>query len=168
MILIALGANLSGPHGTPEQGLQAAIRIMPSKKLIIASMSRIWLSAPVPPSDQPWYKNAVIEIETTMSPQETILALKNMEADFGRDDRRRNAARALDLDLLAWNDLVLDEPALVLPHPRMQDRAFVLLPLQEIAPDWRHPVTGKSVPEMIAALPGDATAVPLDKTALAP
>lgn len=153
MILIGLGANLPGPFGSPEEALQACVPVFADKGFPVVHASHIWESAPVPVSDQPWYRNAVAEVETDLSPQALIKALHEIEHDFGRVRTVRNAPRVLDLDLLAYGTLVLDEGGLHLPHPRMHMRAFVLFPLREIAPDWRHPVLEQSVDEMIVALP---------------
>lgn len=125
--------------------------------------SRLYRSAPVPPSDQPWYVNAVARIETDRSPRDLLALLHRIEAAYGRERREVNGARTLDLDLLAYGDVVLrgGDGAPVLPHPRMHQRAFVLLPLREVAPDWHHPVLGQTVDDLIAALPPDQTAEPI-------
>lgn len=143
MILVALGANLPGAFGTPEQALVRAMDEIQRAGLRIIARSRIWLTAPVPASDQPDYRNAVIRIETDL-PSATLLdMLHRIESDFGRVRAVRNEARVIDLDLLAYGDEVVDTDDITLPHPRMHDRAFVLVPLCEIAPDWIHPVLNK-------------------------
>ena len=153
MILVALGANLPGPAGTPAQALAAACKSMAAKGISITDSSRIWLSAPVPVSDQPWYSNAVVRVETKLPAACLMEELKNIETSFGRVRIKKNEARVLDLDLVACNDDVLQSPGLVLPHPRLHQRSFVLMPLREVAPDWVHPVLHKSVDDLIAALP---------------
>ncbi len=104
------------------------------------------------PADPP-FVNAAAEIETDMSPEALLAALHAIEAGFGRRRSERNAPRTLDLDLLAYHDIVTAEdgegPAL--PHPRLRDRAFVLAPLAEIAPSWRHPATGETAAALLAA-----------------
>lgn len=123
--------------------------------------SRWFRTAPVPVSDQPWFVNGVIGVSTGLEPSDLLSLLHAVEADFGRTRMVRNEARILDLDLIAYDDLVTDgatPPAL--PHPRMHERAFVLLPLSDIAPDWRHPVTGTALPDLIAALPAEQRAEP--------
>jgi 2-amino-4-hydroxy-6-hydroxymethyldihydropteridine diphosphokinase len=98
--------------------------------------------------------NAVASLTSALPPRELLAALHDVEAEFGRERSLRNASRTLDLDLLAYEDAVIDEPGgLVLPHPRLGERAFVLLPLAEIAPGWRHPVSGRTAGEMLADLP---------------
>ena len=124
--------------------------------------SRFYKSAPVPVSDQPWYVNAVASVATELPPRELLALLHRVEARFGRARRERNEARPLDLDLLAYNDRIEagEGGGPILPHPRLHERGFVLLPLAEVAPGWRHPVSGKSVAELIAALPPGQSAAP--------
>ena len=125
--------------------------------------SRWYESAPVPLSDQPWYVNGVAEVETELGPERLLALLHEVEAAFGRVRREANAPRTLDLDLIAYGALVRGEegPPPVLPHPRMAGRAFVLLPLTEILPGWRHPVLGRSAAELAAALPKGQAIRPL-------
>ncbi|MGQ0528170.1 MAG: 2-amino-4-hydroxy-6-hydroxymethyldihydropteridine diphosphokinase [Alphaproteobacteria bacterium] len=160
-ILIALGANLPGPHGSPEQTLEAARRYLEQHMLILRA-SRTWLCAPVPASEQPWYRNAVISVETVLPALGLFEMLKDTEERFGRTRTQKNEARILDLDLLTYRDELLKSPDLTLPHPRMQDRAFVLLPLQEVAPDWMHPVLKQHISELVKNLPRDQVAKPMD------
>lgn len=153
MIFIALGANLPGPHGGPHETLAAAKDALADRGIRIVKASRTWLTAPVPVSDQPWYQNEAVHADTNMTPFALLETLQSIEKGFGRVKTERNAPRVLDLDLIAYNGEILDRPELIVPHPRMHDRAFVLLPLQDIAPDWVHPVSGKSLSVLIAALP---------------
>ncbi|MGH7034204.1 MAG: 2-amino-4-hydroxy-6-hydroxymethyldihydropteridine diphosphokinase, partial [Stellaceae bacterium] len=127
----------------------------------IVARSRWFRTAPVPPSDQAWFVNAVAHVETALEPMELLALLQKIERTFGRRRAVRNEARPLDLDLLEYDGRILDTPGLVLPHPRLHLRAFVLLPLQDVAPGWRHPVLGETVSELIAKLPADQVAVPL-------
>ncbi len=128
----------------------------------VVRRSRWYTSAPVPPSDQPWFVNGVALVATDLGPADLLATLHRIENEFGRVRRVRNEARVIDLDLLAYGDLVLGEgEGLVLPHPRLRTRAFVLLPLAEVAPDWRHPVSGEAVEDLIRTLPADQGAVPL-------
>ena len=160
MIIIALGANLPSRFGDPAQTLLAARAAMDESGLRVVAESRIWLTAPVPLSDQPWYHNAVVAVETGLAPLAILERLQEIEYDFGRVRTSRNAPRLLDLDLVAYDDVIVDRPALIVPHPRMHERAFVLRPMAEIAPDWRHPVSGLTMDQMIAALPDDQQASP--------
>jgi 2-amino-4-hydroxy-6-hydroxymethyldihydropteridine diphosphokinase len=106
-------------------------------------------------SDQPWFKNAVVHATTTLNAADTLAVLHDVEANFGRQRRIRNEARVLDIDLLDFGGMHSEDPSLHLPHPRMHQRAFVLLPLQDLAPEWIHPVTGETIQALIAALPDD-------------
>ena len=128
----------------------------------VSACSRFYESAPVPPSQQPWFVNCVAAVDTAMGPEALLDALLAIERRFGRRRTGRNAPRVLDLDILAYDGVTTGENArLELPHPRMHERAFVLLPLAEIAPDWRHPGNGQPLSGLIEALPGDQIARPL-------
>jgi 2-amino-4-hydroxy-6-hydroxymethyldihydropteridine diphosphokinase len=162
MIFIGLGANLSGIKGEPEQMITGAIKAISDARIRVVQRSRIWLTSPVPVSDQPWYRNAVIAVETDLEPEELLERLQLIENEFGRTRNVRNEPRVIDLDLLAYDDFVMETESLVLPHLRMHERAFVLLPLQEIAPDWAHPVLKQSLSELISELPDDQEAKPLE------
>ena len=154
MILIGLGANLPSPeHGPPQATLAAALEALGAHGAKLLRRSPWYESAPVPPSGQPWYVNAVAEVESALSPQALLAALLDVEAGFGRVRGVRNASRTVDLDLLDYRGLVTGpggKPEL--PHPRLHERAFVLLPLRDLAPGWRHPARGGTVEALIEAL----------------
>lgn len=153
MILIGLGANLDSPrHGPPAATLEAALAALAAAGVTVAARSRWWRSAPVPVSDQPWFVNGVARLETPLGPADLLALLHRVEAEFGRVRSIPNAPRVLDLDLLDYDGLVRGA-APILPHPRLAERAFVLLPLQDVAPGWRHPVSGLGLEALIAALP---------------
>ncbi len=164
MIFIALGANLPHPRfGSPRCVLEAALRELETAELRVLRRSRWYRSPPWPPSDQPWYVNGVAEIVSTLGPADTLARLHAVEAAFGRARGQRNAARVLDLDLIDWHGRVLAEPeGPTVPHPRMHERGFVLLPLAELAPQWCHPVTGAALAELLANLPPDTPAEPIE------
>lgn len=165
MIYVALGANLpSERYGSPRATLLAAIEALEAAGLRVVARSRWYRSPAYPPSDQPDYVNGVVAIETAFDPKLLMITLHGLEIAFGRVRGAPNAARTLDLDLLAYHDLVSagEGGNPVLPHPRMAGRAFVLRPLQELAPAWRHPASGQSIGALIAALPPDQVAIPLD------
>ena len=157
MILIALGSNLPSPRfGPPQAVLEAALFALSKKEVKVCRRSGWYRSAPQPRLDQPWYVNGVAEIETGLAPPALLALLHEIEADFGRVRKARNEARVLDLDLIAYHDFV-SAPGEVprIPHPRLAERAFVVLPIAEMAPDWRHPVTGLTADELSAQLPPD-------------
>lgn len=149
MILIGIGANLAAPgYRTPLETCRAAMARLASECRLRRG-SAWYTSEPVPPSRQPWFVNAVAEIETTMPPAALLEMLHDVEGHFGRARRRRNAARTLDLDLLDYDGLVqMPGASPTLPHPRMHERAFVMIPLCEIRPDWRHPVLGQTADDL--------------------
>jgi 2-amino-4-hydroxy-6-hydroxymethyldihydropteridine diphosphokinase len=154
VILIGLGANLPSALGPPQATLEAALTALEKDGVAIAARSPWYRSAPVPASDQPWYVNGVASIATALDPVELLALLHQVEARIGRERRRRNEPRAVDLDILDYDGLKRAEAPL-LPHPRMHSRGFVLLPLRDVAPGWRHPVSGAGLGELIAALPKD-------------
>jgi 2-amino-4-hydroxy-6-hydroxymethyldihydropteridine diphosphokinase len=155
LILIGIGSNLADPRfGGPRDVCEAALRRLERGGIGIVARSRWYRTAPVPVSDQPWFVNAVVAVSTSLDPAGLLEELHRIESEFGRVRRIRNEARVLDLDLLAHGDLVRSSPARPeIPHPRLHERAFVLLPLRDVAPDWRHPVTGESLGVLIARLP---------------
>ena len=145
MILIGLGANLPSPAGPPSETLKAALKMLEREGVRIVRHSRWYTSAPEPVSDQPWYTNGVARVHTAQTPATLLATLLRVEHAFGRNRAggARNEARTLDLDLLAYDDVVQREDAaagaLTLPHPRMHARAFVLVPLAGslLAPSFR-------------------------------
>jgi 2-amino-4-hydroxy-6-hydroxymethyldihydropteridine diphosphokinase len=166
---IGIGANLPSAAGLPAETIAAAIDELEEYGRITAR-SGFYATAPVGYVDQPRFVNAAVLLETRLEPAALLDALLGIERSFGRD---RSAGppkgpRTLDLDLLLYsrsslgepaNDLVLDEAALTLPHPAMHERRFVLEPLAEIAPEWRHPVLGRTMEELLANLPAEDSAV---------
>ena len=166
MILIALGANLPSRFGTPAQTLAAAKAALETRGVKVAQSSRTWLTEPVPfDPDQEWFHNEVIEVATDLSAQELLALMHNIEKDFGRVRHNKNEARILDLDLIAYHDEVIEaDETIIVPHPRMQERLFVLKPLEDFAKNWNHPVTGHSVAEMLRDLPAGQQAKVLGKS----
>lgn len=161
VILIAVGSNLPVPgFGTPAQICAKALARLDSMGIRSAATSLFYETAPVPVSDQPWFVNAVAAVETDLDAASLLAVLHQVEQEFGRVRRERNEARVLDLDLIDYKGMVSAGSPL-LPHPRMAERAFVLLPLRDVAPGWRHPVSGRTVDDLIAALPPDQAIRPL-------
>ncbi len=153
MILVALGANLPSRFGDPDVTLQSALNAMKVAGLEVVAASSIWLSAPVPVSDQPWYRNAVVHVETKTNARTLLTELHDIERHFGRVREGVNAPRVLDLDLISYHDEIIDNVDCRVPHPRMHERAFVLYPLAEVSSTWVHPVLQLSVRDLIANMP---------------
>ncbi|NQU69258.1 MAG: 2-amino-4-hydroxy-6-hydroxymethyldihydropteridine diphosphokinase [Rhodospirillales bacterium] len=187
MLLVALGANLPNSEiGTPLDACEKALDCLTRRGVAVIKRSRWYQSAPVPRSDQPDFINGVAVVSSALSPADLLALLHDIEAELGRKRERVNEAREIDLDLLSYGDQVIGWPVspvstdkmgaeadngLILPHPRLHDRAFVLLPLRDVAPDWRHPVSGQDVEAMIRVISsgsgadlsfGDQICEPLD------
>jgi len=160
-IFIGLGANL--PHeryGSPRQTLEEALAELRRRGVRPLRVSPWYRTAPIPASDQPWYVNAVAEVATDLSADALLAELHAVEAAFGRARTVPNAARLIDLDLLDFKGEISPGGAgrATLPHPRMAERAFVLQPLADLAPYWRHPVSGQPIRRLLAVLPSDQVA----------
>jgi 2-amino-4-hydroxy-6-hydroxymethyldihydropteridine diphosphokinase len=158
MILIAIGANLPDPDGAPPlatcRAALEALTALPGMRL--TAVSRWYESAPVPRSGQPDYVNGVARFAHTpdaaFSPESLLAASQAIETRFGRRRAEVNAARTLDLDLIDMDGLVRNAPDPILPHPRAHLRAFVLLPLLDVAPDWVHPGNGRKARDLLTAV----------------
>ncbi|MDV7341461.1 2-amino-4-hydroxy-6-hydroxymethyldihydropteridine diphosphokinase [Terasakiella sp. A23] len=162
MIFVGMGANLPSPkHGSPVETLEACLKTFKDHDLKIVKRSNWYKSAPVPMSDQPWYINGVVAVETDKSPRDVLETLLEIENSFGRVRSEVNAPRVLDLDLIAHHDQIIQDEGNIedkpfcIPHPRMHERSFVLLPLQQLAGNWTHPETQKHINDLIANLPKD-------------
>lgn len=153
-IYIALGANQAYRGAGPLENLNSALRALVSQGVRVSSCSRPWRTPAWPDPSDPPFVNGAAEIRTELDPAALMALLHAVEARFGRVRGRRNAPRTIDLDLIDYRGRVqADEAGPVLPHPRACGRAFVLLPLKEVAPRWRDPASGASVERLIAALP---------------
>ncbi len=156
MIFIGLGANLeSREYGPPMATLRAALGALNTSNCKVVCCSSWYRSAPVPASSQPWFVNGVAELESDMAPDNLLAHLHAIEDRLERVRTTPNAARTIDLDLLVYDDQVLQTGSgLIVPHPRMDQRGFVLLPLRELAPNWVDPRSGRSLRDLIDDLPG--------------
>jgi len=174
--LVALGGNLPNGANPPAITLANAMAELANRRLPVISSSRLYATPCFPAGAGPDYVNAAakIAVPSGMTADEILAHLLAVEAMFGRERHRRWGLRTLDIDLIAWGDLVLPDAAafehwrgldpalqaaaapdrLILPHPRLQDRAFVLVPLADVAPFWVHPVLGLTVQDMLQNLPG--------------
>jgi 2-amino-4-hydroxy-6-hydroxymethyldihydropteridine diphosphokinase len=145
MIYVALGANVPSPAGPPAVTLARALEALPRHGIEVLAVSPFYRSPAWPNLADPPYVNAVAEVKTRLLPGALLKALLAVEKAFGRVRKSRNEPRTLDLDLIDYGGLLSDAEQMMLPHPRMHERAFVLRPLADIAPDWRHPDTGEGV-----------------------
>lgn len=162
MIVVAVGANLpAAGYDSPLATCEAAVaRLGEDPDLRVTGCSRWYESEPVPKSDQPWYVNGAVAVDTDLLPQVLLARLHLIEESFGRVRRVRNEARPLDLDLIDYHGQIrVGAVAPTLPHPRAAERPFVLLPLRDLAPDWHHPVTGEGIAALIADLPRNGGAI---------
>jgi 2-amino-4-hydroxy-6-hydroxymethyldihydropteridine diphosphokinase len=152
-VVIALGSNLGLDDGgaSPLALVEAALGRLPGAGFRVVGRSSWWRSAAWPDPAQPDYINGVAIVETSLAPREALDALHAIEADFGRERHERNAARTLDLDLIAHGRTVVEEEGgFILPHPRAADRLFVMGPLAELAPEWRHPISDRTAADLAA------------------
>ena len=178
--LIALGSNATSPAGRPIETVLAAFIELHSDSLHVTAKSRLFMTPCMPAGAGPDYINAVVAVETTLSPTALLERCHEIEATFSRTRSTRWGARSLDLDIIDfggktlpdkdtfdyWKNLPFDQQTklapekLILPHPRMQDRPFVLVPMKDVAPDYTHPVTGQTLDQMLQTLPAaDITAI---------
>ncbi len=149
-VLIAFGSSLAGGFVTREALLEAALDRFAAAGLKPVKRSSFWRSASWPDPMLPDYINGLAIVETSLSAPLTMAALRRIEREFGRERGVENAPRTLDLDLIAHGRAVLETQALIVPHPRAAQRLFVMGPLAEIAPDWRHPVLDATARELAA------------------
>jgi 2-amino-4-hydroxy-6-hydroxymethyldihydropteridine diphosphokinase len=145
VVFLALGSNL----GDRASNLKEAIASL-SPQMEVKARSKVYETPPWGYSEQEKFLNQVLKVKTYLEPEQLLKHLKRLEVALGRATSFRNGPRLIDIDILFYDDLVFESPALVIPHPRVHERGFVLLPMMDIAPDFMHPVKQKSVRDLIA------------------
>jgi 2-amino-4-hydroxy-6-hydroxymethyldihydropteridine diphosphokinase len=148
-VFLGLGSNL----GDREAAIERALRLLASSGFVTRLRSSLWHTEPVGGPPQGWFLNAAVSGDTTLTPEGLLAACLAAESTLGRVRREPNGPRTIDIDLLLYGDLQVDRPGLVVPHPRLQDRRFVLAPLAEIAAGTRHPRLGRTIGELLEECP---------------
>ena len=152
MILVAIGSNLNSKlYGSPEQNCKMAIGVL-RKYFEVTQSSSFYMTEPIPKSEQPWFVNCIVNIKSKISPSKVLDTLLEIESQFGRKRNKKNEARVIDLDLIAYNSLIVKSFKLKLPHPRMHLRKFVMQPICDINENWVHPVFKKKASEILKEL----------------
>jgi 2-amino-4-hydroxy-6-hydroxymethyldihydropteridine diphosphokinase len=147
IVYLALGTNL----GDRRANLQAALEALPPS-VVVRRASPVYETPPWGMTDQPAFLNMVVEAETEQSPEELLAHLKHLETILGRTPSVRYGPRLIDMDILFYEDRVIDSPGLTIPHPSLHERAFVLVPLADLAPDLIHPLLGKTIRDLLTGV----------------
>lgn len=159
-VYLALGSNI----GDREARLREAVARLKAEEIHVLRCSPVYETEPQDVKDQDWFLNAVLEAETDLFPMQLLGRTQKIEQELGRRRLKQGGPRTLDIDILLYGHAVVRTPQLEIPHPRMASRRFALEPLSQLAPDLRHPVTGRTVREMLAEIRGQqiiATAITL-------
>jgi 2-amino-4-hydroxy-6-hydroxymethyldihydropteridine diphosphokinase len=151
-VYLSLGSNV----GEREEMLRAALRLLESPGLHVARLSPVYETEPQDVKNQPWFLNLVVEVQTALFPMQLLTRVRKIERELGRKRTVNKGPRSIDIDILLYGESVIDAKDLVVPHPRMTERRFVLQPLADLAPDLRHPVLRRSVKELLAGVTGQA------------
>jgi 2-amino-4-hydroxy-6-hydroxymethyldihydropteridine diphosphokinase len=146
---ISIGSNLGDKLDNCRNGFAA---LGETDGIIVEDLSKYYQTEPMGYTDQPWFVNAAARILTSLAPLDLLKALKSLESEFGRINNVRFGPRTLDFDIIFYNDMVIEIPDLIIPHPRMYEREFVLRPICDLAPDLIHPVLKKSSRQLLADL----------------
>ena len=146
--LIGIGSNI----GLAAENCKKAIALI-KKSITVTAQSSLYESEPVGKADQAWFVNAAIQVQTTLAPEELLQLLLNIEQEFGRTRKEKWGPRIIDLDILDYEGLIMDSKVLILPHPEMTQRRFVLEPLCEIAGETMHPLEKKMISDLLKELP---------------
>jgi 2-amino-4-hydroxy-6-hydroxymethyldihydropteridine diphosphokinase len=157
MIFVGVGSNIPAKgYSSPKTTIEAAVKAFDAFGIALIKVSKFYTTSPVPSSNQPWFVNCVVQVNTKLNPIECMTALLEIESMFQRERSVPNAKRTLDLDLLDYMGLITPQKdRLILPHPRMNKRAFVLAPLSDICANWVCPKEGKKIDELIKELPSE-------------
>ena len=148
-VYLSLGSNL----GNREGNLRAAVNALEAARVVVLRASPLYETEPVENTKQGWFLNLVVEAETKLMPEQLLQRTMRIERELGRVRRVAKGPRTIDIDILLFGHSVVQSPTLEIPHPRLAQRRFVLVPLADLAPDLRHPLTGRTVREMLDSAP---------------
>lgn len=149
MKILAFGSNLPFKNNSPQDNIEKAYEVLSKNGIKILNKSSIYRSEAYPNKNDPEFCNSVVSVDTDLEPNVLLKIILKIEESFDRKRYVKNSPRTLDIDIICFDDIVLNEKNLIIPHPEMQNRLFVLLPIQEINKNWLHPVLSKSVTNII-------------------